>query len=160
MQVCGREKGQQQKWNNLSTKKRGRSGDESVMRDRQPDVSSWFCTQGDGEVPACAAAKDHVCVHGYSAARACIDVHGPCYHQRLCGHLRLGCCLRSLLMFKGCSKLAPLLTGCSTWGKKGHKTCLGSTVELTMVGSWSSDLAQGHESKSRRAGPSPCLPGG
>lgn len=50
----------------------------------QTDLTGLCCPQGHGDVLVWAVTEGHVGVRGPTLSRVCVDVCGPCYHERPC----------------------------------------------------------------------------
>lgn len=135
--------GEKEKWNGLCTIKRGRTWDTTISRNSTMWVACT-ATWGHDDVWVCAAVEEHALAPSPAIAGFCVDVYGPCYHQRPCGHLWSGLQPGTMLMSKGLAKLALPLnwTAWKSWPALVVITyCLDNTGELAPSGLGIGELA-------------------
>lgn len=129
-QVCGGEMREKENWNGLCFMKTVRTGDESVLR---KSLTGGACTDlfgGHGDVPAQAASKGHVWVHGHQQPGSVLISVAQCYHQRPCECPWSGLPPRALLMSKDYAELALPLVSYITQESEPHNSHLGNRVKL------------------------------
>lgn len=76
------------------------------------EVVALATTWGHGDISAHAAMEGHVWVCGPAAAGFCVDVCGPCYHQRPCRCPCSGLMPGAILMLEGSTELVSSLNSC------------------------------------------------